>query len=88
MKQLELLVERLNKVAGTPMTYSDNKPNEPFKSNIGHYHLEGAYGGVGLAQVANEGGGIHRIMGFMTKRELFNCMHAYINGISLKKSEG
>ena len=73
-KDLESKVARLNRIAGF-----DNPPY----STIGAYCLDYAYGGVKLEKWCNRHGGVHDIFnqGFMTKRELYNLMSAYENGI-------
>ena len=81
-KMLEMLVKRINQITGNPeSSYTQDKDGE-YTANPGNYHLSGAYGGVALHQMANEGGGVHDIFGgHMPKRELFERMHAFIKGI-------
>ena len=88
-KDLEYLVKRINEVSGSPMEYcvkssglNGTQINQPFKSFVGHYHLDYAYGGVKLVRTTNEGGGITEISrdGFGTKRELYNWMRAFLAG--------
>lgn len=86
MKQLEKLCNRINKVAGTPLTYCDKVGQMPFKANIGHFHIDAAYSGVRLVQTCNEGDGIRSFTGYLTKRELFYAMHAFIEGLLQKES--
>lgn len=84
--ELQAIVARINNYAGTPMEYSSNKGTEKFKANVGHYHLDSAYGGHKLVQTTNEGGGITEITyGFCTKRELSDKMHAFIRGMETSK---
>ena len=76
-KELEGLVNRLNRVTGNP-----EKPWDNGKSNIGNYHLDYAYGGVKLVQTMNEGGGIRTItLGYETKRNCYLQIVSYLNGI-------
>jgi hypothetical protein len=86
MKHLEHLVTRLNEVTNSPMEYSD-KDAPKFKANIGHYHLDGAYGGWNLARTMNNGGGIDQPIGggFHSKRELYDKIDCYLRGIYLVK---
>lgn len=83
IKHLEGLVNRLNRITNSPATYSDKQPDGRFKSNIGHYHLDQAYGGVKLARVVNTGGGIHSPcpMGYETKVDAYAIIAAFIAGI-------
>lgn len=81
-KHLDMMVARLNKLTGNHSTPYDTS-KRPIKANIGNYHISGAYGGVSLHQIMNDGGGIDDIFrsGHMTKRELYNRISAYIDGI-------
>lgn len=81
-KDLENVVLRINRAAGTPLTYATSIGNDRV-INIGHYHLDFAYGGVKLVQTMNHGGGIRNITtsGYGTKRELYHQLHAYLAGI-------
>lgn len=83
-KMLNILVDRINKIAGTPMSYIDK---ETRTINIGHYHLDGAYGGWKLVQTDNDGGGIRDISktGYTSKRNLYNEMHMFIAGLEAKQ---
>lgn len=83
LKDLDLLVGRLNRVTNSPETYSDKQPDGGFKANIGHYHLDQAYGGIKLARVYNEGGGITSpcSMGYETKRDAYRIIETFIAGI-------
>jgi len=79
---LQAVVARINRMTGSPLTYSDSKPGEKFKANVGHYHLDQAYGGTKLVRTMNEGGGITEIThGFNSKRETYELMHAFIRGL-------
>jgi hypothetical protein len=77
--QLMEVVDRINRITGSPMTpYTDGK------INIGNYHLSGAYGGVCLHRMHNQGGGVSSPLstGHIPKRELLNLMHSYIMGLT------
>jgi hypothetical protein len=82
-KQLDNLATWLNELTNSPLESSSRDDNGRFRSNIGNYHISHAYGGVCLHRIVNEGGGISCpiIGGHVTKRELFNLMHAYIKGL-------
>jgi len=84
-KQLEALAKRINEVTGNPTEYfTPTEAGPPYHSNIGNYHIDHAYGRVALEQTMNESGGVRRILGSGTKRELWNEMHAFLSGLSLK----
>lgn len=93
--QLELRVQYLNEITNSPAEYMSEVPALEYCEsgdkkrviNIGHYHIDGAYGGVKLVRTCNTSGGIDEISrnGFGTKRELYNFLNAYISGIELGK---
>ena len=80
IKQLQSLCDYLNTLTGNSLNPWDNG-----RAVIGNYHLSQAYGGVCLHQHVNESGGITTplIHGHVSKRELFDAMHAYIRGIEV-----
>lgn len=82
-KDLQGMINRLNRVTNSPMTYSDKQPDGRFKSNVGHYHLDWAYGGVKLMRTVNESGGVTCpvSMGYETKKDAYYMIHAFISGI-------
>ena len=86
---LEVLVNKINKATGSPeVSYIKNDEGK-LVASIGHYHLSYAYGGVALDRMVSDGGGVTRISntGFGTKKELYNFMIAYLDGISEGKAE-
>jgi hypothetical protein len=83
---LQAVVDRINRITGSPMepyTKTGEIPNQKYSANIGNYHLSGAYGGNALHQMQNNGGGVRDIfgMGHVSKRELYNLMHAFLKGM-------
>lgn len=73
MQDLEVTVARINRIMGIA---------EPKWNNPGTYVLDGAYGGWKLARIENVHGGQSDITdGYVSKRELYNLMHAYIRGL-------
>jgi hypothetical protein len=79
--QLQAVVDRINRITGSPMTpYIDGK------IQVGNYHLSGAYGGVCLHRMHNDGGGVSSPLstGHIPKRELLALMYAYITGLNEK----
>jgi hypothetical protein len=85
-KQLESLVQWINELTNSPAT-SYTRTDDKLTANIGNYHLYYAYGGVNLHRMSNEGGGVSTPLGggTRTKRELFNQLHAFINGIQTNR---
>ena len=83
-KMLQRKVDYLNRITKNPDTYMRGTGADRV-INIGHYHLSFAYGGVALEQTMNEGGGVYSTFncGHVPKRELFNRICAFIDGIEL-----
>ncbi len=81
---LEHLRDRINKATGSPMTAWS-----PNGSNIGHYYLSGAYGGMKLERMDNKHGGCETIstQGFGTKRQLYVWMTAFLAGLATKEPQ-
>ena len=84
-KQLEAVVERINRMTGSPLASYTKQADGSLKANIGNYHLDYAYGSVGLVRMHNESGGVESIISLDTKRGLYNRMHAYCAGLSQGK---
>lgn len=83
-KQLQAIVDRLNRVTGSPAApYIDGK------AQIGNFHLSHAYGGVCLHRMYNESGGVSSPLstGHITKRELAGLMYAFLAGIEFARQE-
>jgi hypothetical protein len=84
-KDLEILVNRINKITNSPMEYA-LKVDGKYKIQVGHFHLDGAYGGWKLVRTVNDGGAIEEITyGFISKRELYEKMKAYLSGLEFNK---
>ena len=80
-KDLENIIKRLNKVTGNPAEPWTRRDGRNV-ANIGNYHIGSAYGGVQFLQMVTEGGGVKDIFrGYSTKRELYNLICAYLEGI-------
>ena len=78
-------IDYLNKVTDSPET-SYTKTELGMSANIGNFHLSGAYGGVCLHRMSNEAGGVSSVFncGHIPKRELFERINAYIDGVQFK----
>lgn len=88
IKDLRAVCANLNRITGSPMDYAKpHTPGVPFCSNVGNYHISQAYGGYCLHRVSNEGGGVSSPLstGHIPARELYNLMHAYIQGLEASK---
>lgn len=79
---LENLVRYLNKITGNKEVAHEKGEDGKYHYNIGSYILNGAYGGYQLSQIVNENGGERSIIGgYLPKRELYDRIHAYKDGI-------
>lgn len=87
-KMIEARVTYLNELTGNPIEPWLRNGEGRSKANIGNYHTSHAYGGVNVQQMTNEGGGVCEPIqcGHSPKRELFDKLCAFINGIEVAKS--
>jgi len=91
-KDLEATVERINRITGSPLEpYTrtvDENGKQTFTANLGNYHLSGAYGGHALYRMDNDGGGVCDVLGcgHLSKRDLYDRMHAFIKGLWVGES--
>jgi hypothetical protein len=79
-KMLQSLTDHLNKITNSPTESYSKGEDDRYHANPGAFCLDGAYSGVQLQRICNEGGG------YGTKRELYEKLHAYIRGIEEGKS--
>lgn len=79
---LDEACERINKALKCPLTYS-SEVNGIWQTNVGHYHIDGAYGGFALYQTDNEMGSVSATFncGHIPARDLYNRMIAFLDGI-------
>lgn len=70
----------LNTLTGSPIEPYTKSPEGKFKANLGNYHIDSAYGGNKLVRMCSIGGGITSISsGYVSRRELYDIIHAMIN---------
>jgi hypothetical protein len=89
-KHLNALCARINKTLGTPETPWTRDADGRNRANIGNHHISHAYGGVCLHKMSNESGGVSCpiSMGHVPKRELYERMHAFLQGIEAAANKG
>ena len=85
-KHIESLIKQLNELTHNPTESNyllTTNQGRKLCWNVGNYHLISAYGGYNLAQVVNNDGGITEPIygGYVSKRELYNKLTAYTNGV-------
>lgn len=87
-KELDGAVNYLNRITGNDAE-PYRKEGDQWVTNVGNFHVSGAYGGFALHQMGNEAGGIRDIFGqgHMPMRELYNLVHAYAKGINFAREE-
>ncbi len=85
---LEARVRRLNELTGSPMSPYSTIDGRSV-ANIGNFHLSYAYGGVCLHRMANEDGGVRTpiISYHTTKRDLFDLINAFMDGIQFANEQ-
>ncbi len=82
-KHIAILIDRINKTLGTPITYGDRKIDGSFTTNIGHYHINQQYQSYELVQTVNESGAISPV-GYTysrTKREFYDKASVFLAGL-------
>jgi hypothetical protein len=82
-KNLQAIVDRINRMTGSPADPWSTLDNGQYVSNIGSYCLDHGYGGVALHRIANTAGAVNDVLriGHVSKRELQDALFAYIEGI-------
>ena len=86
-KDLGTLVNQINEETNQPTSAYTRKDNGELCANIGHYYLDGAYGGHKLVQIVSGGGITEITRGFVPKRELYQMMVSYLDGITAGKQQ-
>jgi len=87
-KTLEALCELINTATGSPLT-PYTRTESGLTANIGNFHLSGAYGGVCVHRMHNDGGGITEPIwsGHISKAKAETKMRAYLAGLEMPKKE-
>ena len=82
-KDIKASLDRLNRALGRATDPYSKGEDGIFRANIGNFHDYSAYGMVGLHEMFNSGGGVKSHGGLGTKRELYERIHAMLDGVSL-----
>jgi len=80
-KMLNGKVDLLNKLLGQPTETYSKKANGQWVSNPKVFYIGAAYGGYRLERICNEGGGASDISPRGTKREVYDYVSAFIQGV-------
>ncbi len=85
--KLEGLVKLINKATASPPEPYVKDEGGKLRPQGGNYHLDFAYGGVSLSRMCATGSGVDSVLdcGYTTKRDLYNRMRAYLDGIGAGK---
>ena len=85
VKDLRPMLDRLNSITQNPQEPVANGTFQP-----GCYTLSEAYGGVALVQIKTTGGAENDVFrtGHITKRELYDKLTAFLDGLDLGLSMG
>ena len=88
LTQLEAIIARINRAAGTPAEPYALGADGKHRAQPGNYHLSRAYGGFCLHRMSNTGGGVRDVLscGHIPARDLANRMHAFIAGLDSTRS--
>lgn len=82
-RELEILIKQINEKTGSPQEHYIRDDSGRLRAQVGHYYISGAYGGVELERVVNEGGGCKSISrdGFGTKKQLGTFLLGMLAGL-------
>lgn len=85
-KNLRAVVDRINRTMGTPMAPYSKGADGHYTPCGNAYLLSLAYGGASLHQMMPTGTGERDVLGcgHVTKRDLYDRMHAFLAGIDAK----
>ncbi len=86
-RDIKASLDRLNKALGRATEPYTKLEDGTYRANIGNFHDYCAYGMVGLHEMSNNGGGVKSHGGLGTKRELYERIHAMLDGIGLVNDE-
>lgn len=84
-KQMQALLDRLNTIAGTPLTTFDPDRTEA-RWNVGNFHLDSAYNGFCLMQVVSPRGAVENVLGtaYAPLSQTYRDTQIFIRGLCFK----
>ena len=88
-ENLERQIAHINKLLNRPETPWRRDEQGKLHANVGNFHLDSAYGGYNLSEMDGDSGGIRNVfgIGFVSKRELWSTLDAFIRGIEYGKNQ-
>jgi len=82
--QIERKIDYLNEITKSPAKPYTRNAKGKQKANLKNFHTYQAYGGVGVHRMDNEHGGVTTTIPLGTKRECYDALCNFINGIEFK----
>ncbi len=82
--QIERKIDYLNGITGSPAKPYSRNAKGKLKANLKNFHTYQAYGGVGVHRMNNKHGGVTVPIPLGTKRECYEALCNFINGIEFK----
>lgn len=82
-EMLDRQVYSLNKLLDRPLTYFDSPDIKTRKINVGHFHIDTAYGQYSLCETNNARGGVTQHTQLTTKRDLLEKIWVLKVGIAI-----
>ena len=84
---LQAVVNRINRATGNNLDAVTRGDNGRLTRNIGTYIIDSGCGGYQLQRITSDAGSIRNItIGYVSRRELYYQMQAFLAGIEASKS--
>ena len=84
IRDLENACAALNRATSSPLEFWQDKLNPRNRAiNIGHWHIDRAYGGYQLARTCNAGGGVRSYGGHVSARERYTRISAMLDAFHI-----
>ena len=85
-KNLDGVVELLNRLTDSPLEAWIEGEDGKYLPQGNNFHINSCNGGVSLVRMCATGPGENNILGRGTKRDLYERIHAYIDGVMLGRA--
>lgn len=88
IRDLENACAALNRATNSPLEFWQNKADTNNREiNIGHWHIDRAYGGYQLARTCNAGGGVRSYGGHVSARECYTRISAMLDAFHIASTK-
>jgi len=81
---IEHKIDYLNQITKSPAKPYTRNAKDKHKANLKNFHTYQAYGGVGVHRMDNKHGGVTATIPLGTKRECYEALCHFIDGIEFK----